>query len=356
MTLGLCMIVKNEEATLARCLESVRGIFDQIVIADTGSKDKTRAIARRYTDKLLFFRWRDDFAAARNFAFSQMTTDYIMWLDADDVVEKKDYAALLELKKRLGGADIYMLPYCAEADEYGNIPLLYYRERIVRRGFGSWEGAVHEAIPLAGRIEYADAAVTHKKPHGREHTCRNLLLYARLFARGTMPNERQKFYFARELQDNGLYDTAATVYEAFLHGNGWAEDKICACRGLAACLKAAGRRKKRLEALFSSFAYAPPRSEVCCDIGDFFREENKFGEAIFWYKLALNVRRDAHTGGFMLPDYGGFIPCLQLAVCYDRLHNYPRAEYYNELAGKIHPHDKSYLYNKRYFESLKNKG
>ena len=55
MTLGLCMIVKNEEETLGRCLESVAGIFDEIVIADTGSTDRTKSVAMRYTDKIYEF-------------------------------------------------------------------------------------------------------------------------------------------------------------------------------------------------------------------------------------------------------------------------------------------------------------
>ena len=66
MTLGLCMIVKNEEKVLARCLESVKGVFDHIAIADTGSTDKTKEIARKYADVFAEYRWQDDFAAARN--------------------------------------------------------------------------------------------------------------------------------------------------------------------------------------------------------------------------------------------------------------------------------------------------
>ena len=71
ITISLCMIVKNEEASLARCLDSVNGIADEIVIVDTGSTDRTRQIASRYTDRIVDFEWVDDFAAARNYAFDQ---------------------------------------------------------------------------------------------------------------------------------------------------------------------------------------------------------------------------------------------------------------------------------------------
>ena len=70
ITISLCMIVKNEEAVLARCLDSLRGLMDEIIIVDTGSTDNTKEIALKYTDKVYDFSWGDDFAAARNFSFS----------------------------------------------------------------------------------------------------------------------------------------------------------------------------------------------------------------------------------------------------------------------------------------------
>lgn len=60
-TVSLCMIVKNEEAVLARCLESVKDAVDEIILVDTGSTDRTKAIAAEYTDKIFDFAWRDDF-------------------------------------------------------------------------------------------------------------------------------------------------------------------------------------------------------------------------------------------------------------------------------------------------------
>ena len=86
ISISLCMIVKNEEDVLARCLDSAAPIADEIIIVDTGSEDKTTEIALSYTDKVYRFKWCDDFAAARNFSFSKATMEYCMWLDADDVI------------------------------------------------------------------------------------------------------------------------------------------------------------------------------------------------------------------------------------------------------------------------------
>lgn len=110
-TVSLCMIVRNEEKVLARCLDSVRGIADEICITDTGSTDKTREIAQKY-GTVQVFPWCDDFSAARNFSFAQARMDYTLWLDADDVLLPSDRQKLLALKAELDGtADVVMLPY-----------------------------------------------------------------------------------------------------------------------------------------------------------------------------------------------------------------------------------------------------
>ena len=81
ITISLCMIVKNEERILSRCLDSVKDLVDEIIIVDTGSTDATKRIAAEYTDKIYDFAWIDDFSAARNFAFSKASKEYIYSAD-----------------------------------------------------------------------------------------------------------------------------------------------------------------------------------------------------------------------------------------------------------------------------------
>ena len=101
VTISLCMIVKNEEDTLARCLDCIKDIVDEIIIVDTGSTDLTKEIAKNYTNLVYDFKWIDDFSAARNFSFSKATKDYCLWLDADDVISKKNQEKLKKLKETL---------------------------------------------------------------------------------------------------------------------------------------------------------------------------------------------------------------------------------------------------------------
>ena len=88
VTISLCMIVKNEERVLGRCLESVQEIADEIIIVDTGSEDRTKEIAEKYHARVFEQEWQDDFSRARNYSFSQAEMDYCMWLDADDIITK----------------------------------------------------------------------------------------------------------------------------------------------------------------------------------------------------------------------------------------------------------------------------
>ena len=101
ISLTLCMIVKNEEAVLERILNPVSEIVDEILIADTGSSDRTKEIAGQYTSQVFDFPWCDDFSAARNFLVEKVRTDYWMWLDADDVMDEKNLEKLKLLKASL---------------------------------------------------------------------------------------------------------------------------------------------------------------------------------------------------------------------------------------------------------------
>src|SRR5690348_611972 len=88
-SIGLSMIVKNEAHTLRPCLESVRGLVTQIVVADTGSTDGSSSIAREFGATVIPFSWDDHFANARNAALVPMSTDWVLVLDADEELDRE---------------------------------------------------------------------------------------------------------------------------------------------------------------------------------------------------------------------------------------------------------------------------
>ena len=131
------MIVKNEEDVLARALDSVKELADEIIIVDTGSEDRTKDIARHYTQKVFDFEWEDDFAAARNFACRKASMDYWMWLDADDIVTENELKKMKALKSEIDpDTDVVMMKYLTGFDRDGYPAVSYYRERWLRNGKG----------------------------------------------------------------------------------------------------------------------------------------------------------------------------------------------------------------------------
>lgn len=347
MTLSVCLIVRDEELVLGRCLNCVLKFADEIIVVDTGSCDNTVEQARKFTSNIFFFDWCDDFSAARNFALEKAGCDYVMWLDADDVIEDADCKKIRALVDG-GQFDMAFLPYAAAFDN-GEPTFIYYRERIFRRALNCrFEGAVHEAVAPRGNIVYGEALICHKKMKAGE-SLRNLHILQKQIARGICLDERSLFYYGRELLFNNMFYESAAVLEKFLKGNGWVENKIEACINLYQAYSALGNDERAEAALLKSFTFAPPRSQACCILGERCLQKNDEKSAIYWYQSAINAKDDAKSGGFLNLEYSGFIPCMQLCVIYDRLGDFKRANEYNEAAGAIKPHNENYLYNKQYF-------
>ena len=359
-TISLCMIVKNEEKTLENCLISIRGIADEIIIVDTGSTDLTPRIARKYTEQIYDFPWIDDFSAARNFAFDKASKDYILWLDADDVLLAEDRVKLKELKRRLGpGVDVVMMKYNTGFDSDGAVTFSYYRERLVRRACHfRWHEPVHEYLATGGRVVTSDICVTHTKTH-YEPCGRNIAIYEKMRKSGQPLSIRGMYYYARELKGNGRIPDAIRYFSQFLEtGKGWTEDNISACLELSSCYEQENQTEKQLLVLTRSFIYDTPRAEICCRIGYFYKLRGDYERAAFWFRLALSLKRPERSWGFIQNDCWGYIPAIELAVCYDRMGCPGEAETFNELAGKFKPGNPSVEYNRKYLrerESLPRK-
>jgi hypothetical protein len=142
-SVSLTMIVKNEQENLPNCLASVAGVFDEIIVVDTGSTDRTKEIAREFGAKVFDFVWIDNFAAARNEALSRATGDYAFWLDADDVVEPPERVKLVALlaglrKPSTGAMASAMLPAMAR-------PLTRPTGDLSQTGRGDDHGLRHRA-------------------------------------------------------------------------------------------------------------------------------------------------------------------------------------------------------------------
>lgn len=354
ITLSLCMIVKNEEAVLERILKPMSLAADQIIIVDTGSTDRTKEIARRYTQEVYDFPWKDDFAAARNAACEKAVMDYWMWLDADDTVSPETVQQIIKLKEELDPAtDVVMMKYATGFDAKGRTTFSYYRERILKnnRRF-IWQGRVHEAVTPSGKILHTDIEIRHKKNGGGDPD-RNLRIYETILKEGGQLEPRHQFYYARELYYHERYSEAVQVLRSFIkEPEGWVENKIDACLHLSYCLEKLGQREEAMKALTESFVYDRPRGEACCELGRLKLETGKLTQAVYWYSQALAANPDEKTGAFVQKDCYGYLPSVQLCVCYDRLGDHKRAYYYHQKAQKMKPDSKAVKLNQAYFERI----
>ncbi|UJW59778.1 glycosyltransferase [Bacillus sp. A116_S68] len=352
ITISLCMIVKNEEEVLARCLDSVKELVDEINIVDTGSDDTTVQIAKSYTERVFFYEWTGNFAEARNESFKHATKDYILYLDADDVILEEDQKKFKQLKKTLDpSVDSVSMFYNAGTDEYGNVTLRYRRNRLVKREKNfKWGGDAHNYLNVSGKIINSDVAITHKKI--KHSVSRNLSIYKTKIDRGDIFSARDYFYYGNELRENGHPEEAITAYEKNIEmKEGWIEDKFYACINKADCHRKLGDLDSELSTLFQSFTFSKtPRPEACSRIGYNFQSKRLYDHATFWYELAIKLKPDPNQWSFSYPAYSTWYPHLQLCVCYDRLGNAEEAYKHNEKARKYRPEDRSVKHNKDYLE------
>ncbi|MEG6520551.1 glycosyltransferase [Desulfotomaculum sp. 1211_IL3151] len=165
MTISLAMIVKNESSRLSTCLESVKALVDEIVIVDTGSTDDTPQIAYQYTEKVYFYAWQGDFGAARNYAISQASGDWILSLDADEALIC-DFVNLRDLIRSDKNVEAYMVPLehpiNEQTGEFNNFLVL----RLFRRKADYYfMGRIHEQI-VVNNPEVVAVAEGIKIKHG----------------------------------------------------------------------------------------------------------------------------------------------------------------------------------------------
>jgi GT2 family glycosyltransferase/tetratricopeptide (TPR) repeat protein len=165
---SLTMIVKNEEENLPECLGPVGDLFDEVVVVDTGSTDRTRDVARGIGARVSEFPWVDSFAAARNAALDAATGDYAFWLDADDRLGGEDRAKLRALLAALpAGNAAYVMKCVCVADRPGGAETAVDHVRLFRRGPAHrWAYRVHEQILPALRrtgadVRWSDVRVRH---------------------------------------------------------------------------------------------------------------------------------------------------------------------------------------------------
>ena len=298
MTVSLAMIVRDEERTLGRCLASVAGAFDELVVVDTGSRDATREVARGYGARLFDFEWVDDFAAARQFAFDRATCDWVAWLDADDVLTN---AARVREATDSAPADVagFEWRYVSARDAWGNAVCEFWRERCVRNdGTFRWSGRVHEVlVPLAPRTLARDheVVVEHRPEAARaaEKTGRNLRILEaeRRAAGGDDKDPRLLFYLGNEYAAAGRARKAIACYRKYLRVATWDDERYHAQTRLANLLRAARRFDEAIDANLRSLTICPHWPDAYFGLAETYYHLRDWHKVVHWCEVGRAMPR-----------------------------------------------------------------
>ena len=324
------MIVKNEEKVLDRCLASIFDLMDEIIIVDTGSTDRTKEIAGKYTGRIYDFAWCDDFSKARNFAFEKAACDYIYSADADEVLDEENHEKFRLLKENLMPEVEIVQMYYGNQLANGTV---YNFDRELRpklfkrlRNF-VWIEPVHETVRLLPLVYDSEIEITHKPEHN--HGDRDITIFEQLLARGEALSKRLTDFYARELFVAGTKEQLIHAKDYFIS---IVKDRLKTALAVVvrSCFEAGDVLTMYQYAMKDAASEAS--SEVCCILGEYYQNRQDYEEAILWFYNAayeqqsiLNIR------------YQREIPLEGLIACYHALSMSEQEAYYQKELSCIEP-------------------
>ncbi len=346
MPISLCLIVKNEEKSLASCLASFRQLADEIIVVDTGSTDRTKKIAKDFGANVFDYKWKDDFSAARNFSLFKAKKEWVMVADADDIIPKKSVDIikkyLADMPKK---TDVMSLPYIYNESNgvAGNTAWL---PRIWRRSLGlKYIYPVHEYLDISkipsGRIEKINAPVIHKKEsHEYKKAFERNIKIMNKHVKQKKDDLRMLYYLIHDNRHLGEYKTAIKWCEKYLKNN--TDDavkvsKVLTLQGM--CYK---NLKKPLLAGYSflgAIGANPLLIEPYLELGDYFYRQKKYDEAIQMYRSAENCKMPQKSSIFFNKAAYNYYAQRKLAYILPLVNKNKEALKYAKKVLKFTPND-----------------
>ncbi len=353
-SVGLYCIAKNEEQNLPRFRESLKDCFDQLVLVDTGSTDRTVELAKELGFEVHHFDWIDDFAAARNFALSKVTQEFSCWLDLDDVLSNAE--GFKQFKRDIMGlGDYWVANYNYSMDKAGKPTCTFIRERVVRMGRGlQWRYFLHEGIPPVGNAPLRVQStrlweVNHLRTDEdmKKDKSRNLKIIEGKAKQGKL-DPRMTYYYGKELFESGQpvesipkFLEAASSPELELH------DRILCHQYTGWAYMQCNQFQKAIEQANLGLMIAPHRAEFHVMIGDSHLKQNNFVNAIPFYHAAKNCMLDTganHPIFYNAEAYKAY-PANQLSRIYANIGKLDEAIEEAKLSARVGNHEGEILLN-----------
>ena len=360
--ISLCLIVKNEEKDLARCINSLKGCYDELIIADTGSTDKTVEIAKKLGARVEHFDWIDDFGAARNFSFSFATGDWIMWVDADDILQEgqaEDFRRIVHSYDDNPNVTSinFQYIYSHESTGTGEIPnFKYHRCRVIKKGTAKWVARIHEylAIDQSKSINDHEIVFHHFRDEGKgtQNTARNLRILQKVVDGASVEEKpRYLFYYGKECMYNGLWDDAMKAFKEYIPLSSWLPEKHRAMYELGVCYNNLGDEENAKRYAFEAINLDKNYADPYILLGQMAYEKKDWQECIRWMSVVPTLEKPK-TLFFDYIPYNTYVPWDYMSISYWNLGDMKRGWECLHQAMEYKPYDKRYLFNWTWFVKL----
>lgn len=322
-TLSVCMIVKDCAESLGDALSSIPKIYDEIVIADTGSSDNTKEVAESFGAKVYDYVDPDpievdgnvylgDFAAARNFAFSKCSGTYVFWFDSDDMIwSRVDGNGVTSFEKYWrklcvdGDMDMVGMAYDYQHNLDGDCTMRHSRERFVRQGNWVWRSPIHEVLCHSwerykgASIPEDEARIVHislgEEDADRKHK-RNLAVAMRhLDRQGGQGEPRLHMHIGNSLLGLGRQEEAIEHLKKYLDGSSWQQERYIIQLSIAECYRQLGRIDEQRRAIFDAVSIDPETREAYIELANLYLQMEDWSKCLHWADHAASIEKTNTT-------------------------------------------------------------
>ncbi|WP_147535409.1 glycosyltransferase family 2 protein [Bacillus marasmi] len=337
--ISLCMIVKNEEKVLERCLDSVFGIVDEIIIVDTGSTDCTKEIASKYTDKIYDFNWDGSFSNARNFAQKFARGVWILALDADEYVDRENLCTtidslkeIIDSKSRIDALSVKIINFTGS---YGENIIQHHHSRIyINDGTVKYYRDIHEQLEKtddtlirdkdSSLVVYHSGYLNYVVKNKEKNKRNTMLIESEMKKSGESGFDY--FNMGNELQSLGKIEEALDAYKkAFIKkpdiGYSWVPYTIIQ---IINCLIRLTRYNEALDVIADAQQMYSNSPDFQCLKSNIYISQFRFEDAKDVLIEIIN-NKDNYDKCILSEDYLELIPHKFLGMIYEREENYEKA-------------------------------
>ncbi len=297
--LSVAMIVKNEEAHIMKTLASVGQIADEIVVVDTGSTDRTKEILGRFERVKLYDLKLEPFhfGDARNFSFSKCTGEWILWLDADDLLKNAE-GVLEEIKNAAETTDAFFAVYNYAFNKSGMCVARHWKERLIRNnGSMKWAGVLHESVIPNRELKVFKTdkfEINHDKDDESfaRSSQRNYDIIRKWIADEGLEktDPRNVLSLANACLGLNRWSEAIPYYDEFTRRSGWDQEVYVAFHRMAGCYRALALWQEAIECELKAIAVQPDVKDAYIGLGQTYVELKDWNKAEYWLTFSLSKK------------------------------------------------------------------